>query len=428
MEKNKFISNAFILLSGAVITKVLGMVIKITTTRYVGLDGIGLYMLILPTFMLFINLTTFGFPVAISKLVAENKKRGTSIIFSVIPVSILLNVILFIIIYLSAPLISNLLHDSRTYYPLLAIALVLPFISLSSIIRGYFFGKEKMIPHSISHIFEQIIRLSLIIIVIPILLKKSLIMAITGVVLVNIVSELTSIIILIFCVPKKTTITKKDIIPDPKIIKDVLNISIPTTSSRIIGSIGYFFEPIILTAVLTAIGYSSVYIISEYGIINGYVLPLLMIPAFFAQTISSLLIPVISKGYVNKRTIYVKSKLNQGLGLSLLIGVTTTILFIINPDFFLKLIYKTTAGSEYLKLMAPFFLVYYLQIPLTSTLLAVGKAKEAMMSTIIGMIIKVLLLYLLSLLKIGLYALIIATIINIFIVTFLNYLKLRRVF
>ncbi len=428
MTKNKFITNAFILLSGAIITKILGMIIKITTTRYIGLEGIGLYMLILPTFMLFINITTFGFPVAISKLVAENKNRGQKIIFSVIPVSLLLNIILLIIIYLFSPLISNLLHDSRTYYPLLSIAFVLPFISLSSIIRGYFFGKEKMIPHSISHICEQIIRLVLIIVLIPILLKQSLEVAISGVVLVNIISELTSIIILIFFVPKKITMTKKDIMPDKEIIKDVLNISIPTTSGRLIGSIGYFFEPIILTATLAKIGYSSVYIISEYGIINGYVLPLLMMPAFFAQTISSLLIPVISKGYVNKKITYVKHKLKQGFGLSLGIGLLTTIFFISNPDFFLKIIYNTTAGNQYLKIMAPFFLIYYLQIPLTSTLLAVNKAKEAMMSTVIGMIIKILLLYLLSFLKIGLYALLIATIVNIFIVTIFNYLKLRNVF
>ena len=37
----------------------------------------------------------------------------------------------------------------------------------------------------------------------------------------------------------------KEIIPDKNLLKDVMNISIPTTSSRLIGSIGYFFEPII---------------------------------------------------------------------------------------------------------------------------------------------------------------------------------------
>ena len=50
--------------------------------------------------------------------------------------------------------------------------------------------------------------------------------------------------------PKNFKITKKDIKPNKNNIKETLNISIPTTGSRLIGSIGYFFEPIILTSVL----------------------------------------------------------------------------------------------------------------------------------------------------------------------------------
>ena len=76
--------------------------------------------------------------------------------------------------------------------------------------------------------------------------------------------------------------------------------------------------------------------------------------------------------------------------------------------------------------MAPFFLVYYIQVPLTSTLQAIGKAKEAMMSTLIGMIIKITTILVLSTLKIGLYSLIIATIINILIVTILNGIKIKK--
>ena len=59
MSKNKkrsvFITSTLILILGGAITKVLGMVIKIFTTRIVGTEGIGLYMMIMPTFNLFIT-------------------------------------------------------------------------------------------------------------------------------------------------------------------------------------------------------------------------------------------------------------------------------------------------------------------------------------------------------------------------------------
>ena len=54
--KEKFIQSTFILLIGGMLTKLLAMFIKIATARIIGSDGLGLYMLILPTFSLFIGI------------------------------------------------------------------------------------------------------------------------------------------------------------------------------------------------------------------------------------------------------------------------------------------------------------------------------------------------------------------------------------
>ena len=426
MIKNTFIKGTVILIIGGLISKLLGMFTKILITRYIGDEGIGLYMLIMPTFLLFINLSQFGFSIAISKLVSEEKRSSKKILLSVTPISLILNIILIFIVISISPLIANLLHDNRTLYPLMAIGLVLPFISISSIIRGYFFGKQKMFAHVISHITEQVVRLSIIIISVPLLLKYNLEAAVVGIILVNIISELTSILILIFFLPKKISIKKEDFKPNKSIINDVLSISIPSTGSRIIGSIGYFLEPIILTFILLKVGYESKYILNEYGILNGYVIPMLMIPSFFMQAISSALIPIISKNYINKNITYVKNKIKQAIFLSIIIGIIVTIPIMIKAEFLLKFIYNTYQGSDYLRFIAPFFLLYYIQVPLTAALQAMGKAKETMYSTIIGSIIKLLLLITLSYLKIGLYGLIIALIVNILIVTIYNYIKLKK--
>ena len=55
MKNNKFIKSTIILLVGGFITKILGMIIKIVMTRLIGPNGIGLYMLVMPTFMLLIT-------------------------------------------------------------------------------------------------------------------------------------------------------------------------------------------------------------------------------------------------------------------------------------------------------------------------------------------------------------------------------------
>ena len=280
-----------------------------------------------------------------------------------------------------------------------------------------------MLPHVISHIIEQTIRLILTIILIPILLDINIIYAVTFLVLVNMISEFISIIVLLFFMPKYIVITKDDIKPNKNNIKNILDISIPNTSTRLIGNIGYFLEPILLM-----LAYKNNSISLEYGIITGYSMPILLLPGFFTLAISSSLIPVISKSYVKKNYRYVLKKINQGIFLSLIVGVPLTILLFIFPSFFLRIIYGSSVGSNYLKILSIPFLFYYIEIPLSACLQAMNKAKEVMYDNLVGITIKSLSIYLLSLLNINIYSFIIACSLNIIIVTLLHSIHIRKLF
>ncbi len=375
-------------------------------------------MLILPTFNLFITLSTFSLPISISKLISENKKRSKNIILSIIPVSLLYNFILMFILIIISPLISKyLLNNTTLYYPVMAISLTLPFICISNIIKGYFFGKERMFPYTMSNIIEQIVRLILTITIIPKLMTINLTIAIVGVVLINIVSELSSTITMMLFIPKVIDLKVEDFKYNKGIFREILNVSIPTTSSRLIGSITYFLEPIILTFVLLQVGYTNDFITNQYGIINGYVYPILLLPSFFTMAISNALLPVMSNNYNNNRKSYAKNKLKQAIIISLLVGVPATIILMIFPEFFLKLIYNTTLGSNYIRIVAPVFILHYIQAPLTIALQAMGKSKIAMKGTLYGSIIRTILLFTTSYLKIGIWGLIIATASNIIYIT-----------
>ena len=427
MTKEKFIKSTIILIIGGFITKVLGMVIKVINTRLIGLDGISLYMLIFPTFSLFMSLSQFSLPTSVSKLVSEDKYNNKNIVFSAIPIILIFDIVLVFIILLSAQFISiNLLKDSRCYLPILCISMVLPFEALSNMLRGYFFGKQKMFPHVVSHVIEQIVRLILTIIFIPTLIKIDLVYAVSFLVLVNMISEFTSIVILLLFMPKKVKITKDDIKPQKENIKNILEISIPNTNTRLIGNIGYFLEPILLTAGLMKSGYSLSYITQEYGIIAGYSMPLLLLPGFFTGAVSNSLLPVISKAHANKEYLYIKRKLKQAITISLAIGLPVTIILFIFPEFFLKLIYGTTHGGTYLKALAIPFLFYYIELPFAACLQAISKSKDVMIDNIIGIILKTILLYILSLLHIGIYSFIIASSVHIIYVTCNHYRHIKK--
>ena len=424
--KNKFIKSTIILIIGGGITKILAMVIKIFLTRAVGDSGIGLYMMVLPTFNLFITLCSLSLSTSISKLISE-RRNSRRVVLSIVPTSLIYNFVLMVLLILFAPVISNyLLKNNLTYYPIMAIAFTLPFICISSILKGFFYGNENMGPFVVSNIVEQIIRLIFIIFVIPKLMVYGLIVATSAVVLINVLSEFSSIVCLILFIPNKK-INISDFKYDKAIMKDVLHISLPSTGSRLIGSISYFFEPIILTFILLYVGYSNNYITQEYGVITGYVYPLLFIPSFFTAAISTSLLPVISNSYSKGNYDYTKKKLKQALIISIVIGVVFTIIFMLMPEFLLKFIYNTNLGINYIRIICPFFLLYYIQGPLTSYLQAVNMADVAMKGTLVGAIIKNLLLLILPLF-IGIWGFIISSLVNIFYVTIQHIYYVRKSF
>lgn len=423
--KNKFIKSTIILLIGGLLTKILGMIIKIIMARLIGTKGLGMYMLILPTFTLLISLSQFGFPLAISKLISEDNRNNKNLVLSILPIIILINIILIILIILLSPTISTkLLHNEDINISILAMALVIPFTSISSICRSYFFGKQKMFPHVLSNIIEDIVRLIIMIIGIPIVKPLGLKYTVCFLVLINIISEIISTIILIIFLPKNIHITKKDLKPNKIYIKETLNICIPNTTSKLIGSIGFFLEPIILTNILL-INYSNNYITTEYGIISGYVIPLILLPSFFTLALSQSLLPVISKDSVQNNIKGIKKKVSYIILLSLLIGVPVTIILLVKGELLLKLIYHTNLGYNYMKILAPVCLLQYIQAPLSTTLDALGKSKINLISTLIGTITRTISLIVFSYFKIGIYSLIISISLNIIITTLYQIKKVR---
>lgn len=420
-NKNLFIKSTIILILGGIITKVLGFIIRIIYTRIVGTEVIGLYSLVTPTYSLLITIATLALPTTISKLIAENKHNNLKIISTSTILIMIINFIVVLFMIISARFIANnLLHEERCYLLIISMALTFPIISISSIIKGYFYGKQNMIPNVVSNIIEQLIRGILIYLFVPIIMEKSEILAACSLFLFSFIEELVSIVINLLFIPKHIKITKQSIIPDKYTLKNILNISIPTVSSRIIGNIGYFFEPIILKNLLLFSGYSNNYILIEYGAYNAYTLTILTVPSFFITAISSSLIPEISKHYLLDKKHLVIKRLKEAIFFSLLIGITYSILLIFFGKNILNIIYSTNLGLNYIRILAPIFPLFYLEAILISFLQALDKAHITMKITIIGVIIKLIVLGITSLIHIGMYSLIISEIVNIFLVVFLN--------
>ena len=425
IKNNIFLKSTLVLLFGGIVGKLVGFVLRIIVTRKLGPEGMGLYSLLAPTSALLSVIATLSYPTALSKIISEKSSRTKTLFASIIPLSLIINIFIIVVTVLLAPTLSTLLKNETLYFPIICLSLVTPFISISSIIKGYFWGKQNMFPYMLSNFIEQVSRLIFITLFIDKFLSLSLTHAISFIILVNAAGEVISQLVMIYFFPKNIKPSINDFNKDD--IKKIMNISIPSTSSKIIGSISYFLEPIVLTNVLMYVGYSKEFIVYEYGLINAYAMSLLLMPQFFTQNMATSLVPELSKYYSQGNKVMCKKRIKQIVLISSTIGAISTFIITLFPKFFLNILYHTTAGIDYIKILSPFTILFYIEYPLINALQALGKSKSAMKCTITSSIVRLISIATLSLLKIGMYSLILSIIINLLLSTYLYSKEIKKV-
>ena len=420
-KNNLLMKNILILLISGFVAKVLGMFSKILFTRIAGINVVSLYTMIIPTFMLIISLTQFSFPISISKISAEAKYKNNDILKNAYIIGVVINIILIIFVILSSYLIAKMLHNKTLTPAIMSISLIIPFVMITSIQRGFLHGKEDMFCPSLTNVTEEIVKIVLIITFLPLAIAKSNITAVIFIIIFNVVTEITNIFMMQKSINKKYFKKEKGKF-NIKLIKEILSISVPTTLVRLISSVGFFLEPIILTNTLLSTGFSANYITLEYGVINSYIIPLLSIPSFFSISIASALLPNITKLYARKKYNEFNKKLLKLLFLSIIVGLVCLLFIMLFPEYILKLIYNVNFGINYIYLIGPFFLILYMQPTLSIALQAMGKTNKLFFTSTISMVIKYSMLYLFGKLGFGINALCFSLIIGIVTTTLLVFL------
>lgn len=404
---SKFLKGTFILLVAGFITRVLGFIYRIVLARSIGEEGVGLYMMAYPTFILMVTIMQLGLPVAISKNIAEAEAKGDyAEIKKILVVSLSITVGLSIIItpalILLAPILSTTLFtDPRTYYPLIAIAPAIPIIAISSVLRGYFQGRQNMRPSAISQVLEQFVRITLIATATKTFLPYGVEYGAAAAMGASVLGELLSLIYLLtmFKLKKRFRLRKnffQHIHKGKRTLKDLLEIALPTMGSRMIGSISWFFEPIVVAHSLALAGVIAVNATKQYGALTGYAMPLLMLPSFVTFSLATSLVPAISEANSQRNFKLIEYRLQQALRFVFLSGGLAVIVLYVLADPLMQLMYGSTKGSFFIRLMAPFFIVYYYQGPLQAVLQALNLARAAMINSLIGAVVKTAVIFLLA--------------------------------
>ena len=123
-----------------------------------------------------------------------------------------------------------------------------------------------------------------------------------------------------------------------------------------------------------------------------------------------------------------KKRIKQILIVSSTIGAISTLIISLFPSFFLNILYHTNEGIDYIRLLSPFTILFYIEYPLINALQALNKSKDAMKATIINSIVRLFSITIFSFMKIGMYSLLISIIINLVVSTYIYYRLLKKAF
>ncbi|WP_110931791.1 stage V sporulation protein B [Paenibacillus bouchesdurhonensis] len=446
MNKQTFIQGTMILLAAGIINRILGFIPRILLPRIIGAEGVGLYQLGYPFFIVLVTIITGGIPLAVAKLIAEAESSGqpgrsaailrTSLIFTTVAGLIFTVASLF-----GASWISRyVLPDSRVYYPFIAMSPMIVIVAISSVFRGYFQGKQNMIPSASSSILETLARIVCVLWFSYLMLPMGVAYGAAGAMLGVAAGEVVGMAVILWhywhskrkearspFLGQQVNATTS---PDKELnlgrgfaanLKRILRIAIPVTGGRLVGSLSYLLESITTAQSLAIAGITTAIATAQYGALQGMIIPLLLLPGALTSSLAVSLVPSLAEAQArgDMRTIHLR--LHQSLRLALVTGGPFAAIMYVLAEPLCLLIYDNGDIAGMLKIMAPFALFLYVQTPLQAALQALDKPGRALLNTLIGAIVKIsLIFYLASNPSLGIYGAIIAIIANIVIVTLLH--------
>lgn len=183
----QFLKGTLILAAAGIVVKVIGSLNWIFLSRILGGEGIGIYQMAFPLYLLALSISSAGIPVAISIITAEKVAlrdyRGANRVFGLsFGVLTLTGIALSLLLYFGAGWLigHQIIRDQRAYYSLIALSPAIFLVTLLSSFRGYLQGWQIMTPTAVSQIVEQLFRVGAMLVFASLLLPKGLAFAAGG--------------------------------------------------------------------------------------------------------------------------------------------------------------------------------------------------------------------------------------------------------
>ncbi|MCA1057266.1 polysaccharide biosynthesis protein [Rossellomorea aquimaris] len=398
-SSKQFLKGAMVLTLAALVTKILSAVYRVPFQNIVGDVGFYIYQQVYPFYGIALALSTYGFPVIISKLVAEKLEHDdeegakdvalTSFFFLCI-----IGLIWFMLIYFSAGMIARWMGDAKLTPLIKLISLSFLLLPPLSVLRGYYQGKENMIPTAVSQVAEQSVRVVTILLFAIVLVGKdhSLYTVGRGALFGSITGGIAALLVLLFYMAlKKEMALSSGIFTFPEeylsIWKRLLKDGTAICVSAMLLILFQFIDSMNLYALLTSSGMEETVAKKWKGIYDRGQ-PFVQLGNVVATSISLTIVPLVTSAYIGKKESLVREYSQLSLKISIIIGSAASLglINLIVPTN--TMLFENADGSGVIAVFCVSILFSCMILTFSGILQGIGSIYYPAICIMIGVILK----------------------------------------
>ena len=410
MKKSSFIEGTFIATLAIIIVKIMGMLYVIPFYAVIGIEGSALYAYAYNIYNIFLDISTIGFPIAMSKITNEYntlkmmdaKQRAYKIAINIMRfMSIAIFIILFIFARGIATLIisdlsgGNTIEDVTTAIRFVSLAiLVIPYLSVT---KGYLQGHKVINIPSIGNILEQVIRIVIVLagsFVVVKLLNKGYALGVDIALLGAFFGGLASYAYIKIKMSKNKKElglddkVKKDKITNKEITKKIISYAIPFIIINTVSSFYNFIDMLLVLRTMEHIGFDAVTVEFIATSISTWASKINMIIVSIAMGMTISLIPSIVEAYTLKKWKDVERRINSSLKMIIFVSLPMAVgLSFLAPSVWSVFYGENVIGASILSLSVFVAVALNIYMVTSSIVQGLNKFKTVYIASITGFVV-----------------------------------------
>lgn len=399
---NKFVAGTLILTLSGFVVKAIGSINWIILSRILGGEGIGIYQMAFPIYLLALEVSSAGLPIAISIITAEKAAKedyaGAQRIFNV-SLTLLCStaLLLSIAVFFGSRLLIDyqIIRESRAYYSLIALSPAIFFTTIIAGYRGYLQGWQQMTPTALSQIVEQLVRVGVMLGFAYLLLPYGLDYAAGGASLGAGAGGVAALLILLFfyyrlkrSLPKTARLFAKEKITH--ILKRLVVLSVPISLASIMLPIVSNLDLLIVPRRLEVAGYATAQATELFGYLTGMSVPLINLATILTAAMAMSLVPAISHSFTLDDSAAIYDRTAGAVRIALLVTIPFSVMLYVLAEPVVTFIYNAPAATDATRAIAVAICFLGMHQITTAILQGLKKPKIPVINMIIACVVKVL--------------------------------------